>query len=259
MTRGPSLRSEKSLTEDTLVRALAARFCLPAWAFFSGVRNAAGFNANRTADGIAMSLWPSRGLEIYGFEIKVSRGDWLSEMRNPAKADDVFCYCDRWFLVAASRELVKAGELPPTWGLMVPRGDGLECVKEAPKNPAPELDRSFVAVLLKKVLDKQPDKVALAAGIAEAEARWDSQHEREITRLRDANEIQARELDGLKNALGARYHDPEKIAEAVRTVLNGGLSAMIGKLAYLGKEARQIAERAEATSEILAEPKGTEP
>ena len=73
-----STRSEKERTESDLTDALKARFCLPAWAFFPAVRNAAGFDANRTADGIAMSLWPSRGLEVYGFEIKVSRGDWLA-------------------------------------------------------------------------------------------------------------------------------------------------------------------------------------
>ena len=33
----------------------------------------------RYADAIAMNLWPSRGLAVHGFEIKISRGDWQRE------------------------------------------------------------------------------------------------------------------------------------------------------------------------------------
>jgi len=244
-------RSEKERTESNLTDALKARFCLPAWAFFPAVRNAAGFDANRTADGIAMSLWPSRGLEVYGFEIKVSRGDWLTEMRNPSKAEDIFRYCDRWFLVSASRELVKAGELPQTWGLMVPRGNGLEVVKEAPKNTAAALDRSFVAVLLKRVLEMEPNKIAVAAAIKETETRLTSAFERDTKYTREAQESQATELATLKEALGSRYSDAEKIADAVRVVLNGGTEAIARRLAYLAEEARNLAKAAEKAAEVL--------
>lgn len=244
-------RVAKERSESDLTDALRARFCLPAWAFFPSVRNAAGFDANRTADGIAMSLWPSRGLEVYGFEIKVSRGDWLSEMRNPAKSEDVFGYCDRWFLVSASRDLVKAGELPPTWGLMVPRGDGLEVVKEAPKNSAMALDRTFVAVLLKRTLEMQPDKIAVSEAIRETETRLRDAYERETKQTTEAQERQATELATLKEALGSRYHDAEKIADAVRVVLNGGTEAIARRLAYLAEEAKNLGKAAERAAEVL--------
>ena len=66
--------------------ALARKFCAPEYALFYEVANATGSAATRSADAIAMGLWPSRGLYLQGFEIKVSRSDWLSELKNPAKA-----------------------------------------------------------------------------------------------------------------------------------------------------------------------------
>ena len=92
----------------------------PTWAFIEQVRNAAGFNATRTADAIAMALWPSRGLELHGFEIKVSRSDWLRELKDPSKA--VVELVDRWWIVAPE-SVVHPSELLPSWGLLVARND----------------------------------------------------------------------------------------------------------------------------------------
>jgi hypothetical protein len=39
------------------------------------VRNATGFDANRSIDAVTMTLWPSLGLELAGMEIKISRSD----------------------------------------------------------------------------------------------------------------------------------------------------------------------------------------
>jgi hypothetical protein len=58
---------------------LAARYCAPAWAIFYEVANATGANGSRYADAVAMSLYPSRGLELHGFEVKKSRWDWVRE------------------------------------------------------------------------------------------------------------------------------------------------------------------------------------
>lgn len=139
---------------DELMAALAARYCRPAWAFLPEVRNGTGYQREpRTADAMAMSLWPSRGLELHGFEVKASRADWLGELKNPAKAEEIAAFCDRWWLVVGDKEIVKPAELPPTWGLMIPRGTGLIAVTEAPKLDATPLDRLFVASLLRKVTE----------------------------------------------------------------------------------------------------------
>ena len=103
--------------------AMLQRYCAPEFALLFEVGNATGFATNRHADAIAMSLWPSRGLALHGFEFKASRSDWVRELKDPAKAETIATFCDYWFLVESDREIVKANALPMTWGLLAPKGD----------------------------------------------------------------------------------------------------------------------------------------
>ena len=43
----------------------------------------------RTADMMAISTWPSRGLYAVGIEIKVNSSDLAKELASPSKADDI--------------------------------------------------------------------------------------------------------------------------------------------------------------------------
>lgn len=156
----------------------------PAWAFIPKVRNAAGFQATRTIDAIAMSLWPSRGLELHGHEIKVSRSDWLRELKDPAKAEAFTDLCDRWWIVVSDAKIVAAGELPPTWGLMVASGRGLRVVVEAPELPPTDAEwmpRTFLAALLRAgVRTTATTPVEIEAAVAAARAEWDEHHAENI-------------------------------------------------------------------------------
>ncbi len=144
------------LNTSQVLDALASRHD-KAWAFLPQVREAAGFGGFRICDALAMSLWPSRGLEIHGFEIKANRQDWLRELKNPAKADAICAYCDRWWLAVGDKSIVKDGELPPTWGLMVPRGHGLAVSVKAPKFEKTEpLNRDFLAAILRRAAEEIP-------------------------------------------------------------------------------------------------------
>jgi hypothetical protein len=138
-----------------ILQRLQGRYAAPEWAYFEQIRDAAGFHACRTADAIAMNLWPSRGLEVHGFEVKVSRADWRKEMKNPAKAEAVSQFCDRWWVVVGDAAIVKEGELPPTWGLLVPRGKGLAKKVDAPQLEPEPMDKSFVAALLKRASESK--------------------------------------------------------------------------------------------------------
>lgn len=134
-----------------IITRLQSRYSLPEWAFFEQVRDIAGFGASRTADAVAMNLWPGRGLELHGFEVKANRNDWRRELKNPAKAEAVSQFCDRWWVVVGDKDIVKDDELPPTWGLLVCRGKTQMVAKvKAPKLEPEPIDRHFLAVLLKK-------------------------------------------------------------------------------------------------------------
>lgn len=137
-----------------LYRLLERRYPDSQYALFPEVADSTGYGQSRWADAVAFNLWPSRGLEISGFEIKVSRSDWLSELKDHEKSSAVQRYCHRWWIVAGSRKLVKPEELPSTWGLLVPRGkDGLEAKVQAPLLKPKKITRKFVAAVMRRAAE----------------------------------------------------------------------------------------------------------
>jgi hypothetical protein len=121
------------------------------YAVAAAVRSHAGFDARRTADFVAMDLWPSKGLALHGHEIKVSRSDWLRELAEPAKAAEFIPYMHYWWAVVSGPRIVRDGELPDGWGLMVMRGPALAVVCKAPRRDARPLTPSRLAALLRAI------------------------------------------------------------------------------------------------------------
>lgn len=105
------------------------------------VRNDANW-ASRTADMMIQDTWAggsrwgdqSRIYPLHGFEVKVSRADWLAELRHPEKSEAFIPYLNYWWLVVPDKSLVAVDELPIGWGLLARRGRGLGCVVEAVRN-----------------------------------------------------------------------------------------------------------------------------
>lgn len=120
-----------------------------AWAYLEEVGNGTGGTKTRAADALALSLWPGRGIELHGHEIKVSRADWLRELRDVAKADSIQRFCDRWWLVVGDPAIVTPDELPPRWGLMAVKGGRLVATKPAPKLKRAPWTPAFVAAVFR--------------------------------------------------------------------------------------------------------------
>lgn len=104
----------------------------------------------RYADAVIMSLWPSRGLHLHGVEIKVSRSDWIREMRNPAKAERVAAYCDFWWLHVTPGVVHDLSEVPTQWGVREFDGKKWKTLREATKLDALPCDRGFLASLMRR-------------------------------------------------------------------------------------------------------------
>jgi len=141
----------------------------PAWAYLEEIRDEASFDGKRTLDAIGLGLWKSRGYELHGYELKISRGDLLKELKNPAKADPFFHRCDRFWLVCASG-ICKVEEVPAAWGLLLANsaGDRLRVAKMAPRNQLAirQVDRSFLVCLLRSAgagLKVAPERAAIEA------------------------------------------------------------------------------------------------
>lgn len=224
---------KQDITEVHLIEMLSRRFPPPEWAFLSHVKSATGFvRENRTSDAICMNLWPSRGLEIHGFEIKCNRGDWLKELRNPRKAEDVAQFCDRWWLVVSDKSIVLTGELPGTWGLLVPFGKGLKCVKAPEKQSVIAVDRPFLAAVLRKTQEAIHDDKQLKAkyqeGLKDGHHRSDQQWQAEVDSVRGENNRLKREIEEFEKASGINldkftwHGTPEELGKAFRVALEGG-------------------------------------
>lgn len=209
-------------TEDEVVQALAKKYAPPAYAFLRQVANRTG-GANRTADALAMCLWKSQGFELIGFEVKVSRGDWLNEVKHPEKADPILRYCDRWFIVTGSRDIIKAGELPEQWGWIAPRGDGMEIVRKAPYLKPAEPPREFLAAILRRFGEQYVpgDQVAEMA-TKRAEDRMESARVQFESRYRDLVALEDavrrfEEVSGLD--IRNNQYQVERIGEVVKLVM----------------------------------------
>lgn len=127
----------------------------PRYVVAEHVRNQAGFGgywgteALRTADAIAVDLWPSAGNLVHGFEVKVSRSDWLTELKDPTKADAFRRYCDHWWLVVPEDTIVR-DDLPEGWGLLaVGSNSQLRIKRRSPKLDRQPMTPSFMASLLR--------------------------------------------------------------------------------------------------------------
>lgn len=233
--------------------AVRRYFAAPEYVYFEEVRNAAGFDANRTADGFAMGVWPSRGLEIHGIEIKATRSDWLREKRDPSKAEGgIYPFCDHWWLAVADCKIVQDGELPPTWGLLAPRGGSLVAKVPAPKLEPRPVDRHFLAALLKRAYQGNPDMLRIeAARKAGYDAAKKERHERDDA-LVEAKQQEidrwAREAAAFKAASGVDFYpwNGGQIGKAVAFVQRGGLTQERKALEAVMIEARGVAERVEA-------------
>lgn len=165
-------------TSAEVYRILEKKYEPPAWAMFREVRSCTGFSkAERYADALAFGIWPSRGYKIIGFEIKVSRGDWIKELKDPAKSDAIQKYCDHWIIAVSNTAIIKASEVPETWGVVLCANDKLVSVKEAPKLEPAALDMAFVASVMRATLGKlgSEKNSSFNKGFAEGKAQAEAQ------------------------------------------------------------------------------------
>lgn len=138
-----------------LDRLAAGIWPSPAHVILREVRNATGYaQQSRAADALVVSVWPSRGVWFAGVEVKISRGDWRSELKNPEKSTEIQKFCDYWW-VAAAPEVVADGEVPSNWGLIEVDGAKARIIKDAPRlTPAP-LTSEFIASVLRNMVGTQ--------------------------------------------------------------------------------------------------------
>lgn len=182
----------------------------------------------RRFDLIALMSWQSRGHEVMGFEIKVSRSDWLKELATPAKAEPLVRLCSRWWIVAPP-EVVKVEELPATWGLLVIHPEQVRATKQAPLlSPEPWNDSVWRCMLLRQATRErhEPDDIqkAKSEGWKEGYAAAEESAKRLNAHLDDEVKSLRKIMHDAEKATGVSFRylsDFEGLGEVVRMMQQG--------------------------------------
>jgi hypothetical protein len=144
-----------------------------------------GFERSRIADFMAVRMFSSHGYEhltypeqsaladqgilsrkdrtptLIGHEVKVSRSDWLHELRQPEKAEAWKRFCHEWYLVVSEEAIVRPGELPEDWGLLVSHGRSLRMVQRATRLVPEPMGMSQIAALTRAVMQTEVRAVSV--------------------------------------------------------------------------------------------------
>lgn len=227
-----------------------------AWAIFREPSDGQGAHA----DVIAINAWASRRWEIWGFEVKASRGDWLKELASPEKSAYFFSRCDRWWLLAARQGIMKPGELPKGWGLMELRGNRLHTVTQAEPREA-IVDRGLVARILRQAhyeKQRQPASQELRAAEHRGYERGKAHERQAIKSEADDAAFRLKDLedrvDRFQTATGLRvgYATPQDLALVRAFVTDQEARKLLPmSLAALAEQAARVSERARKDGEAL--------
>lgn len=152
------------MTQDTarLREILRDRYPPPDWCMAFEVQAPREDGGLRFADAIAFDTRKFAGMQVHGFELKVSRADWLNEHRQPEKAMAARNLCDYWWNVAGSPGIFQADEGFAVDGLLEVRDGSLVILRHATRR-SPEdfirrdyLDRSLVAAVMRRLDPMEP-------------------------------------------------------------------------------------------------------
>lgn len=251
-----------------LITALKRKFDGNGYALLTEVGNGTGSRCTRHADALVMSLFPSRGLTLSGFELKQSRTDWLKELRDASKADAIARYCHFWNLVVSDLAIVKEGELPPTWGMwtLSPAGK-LVCIQQAkPNEHQAPLDWIFMAAVMRQIAYKQKsltreERLAIEQDVAnrERESARNSEQHLSLSLETLTNKVHSFEREtGL--SINSRFLgvEPRTVASAMRVLGGDEFEVTVRRYESLLREVKQFSPIVESAIRDIQKLRGSE-
>jgi hypothetical protein len=218
------MTDETKLTAYDLCAAIKERYPLPEWHCEAEVTI-----ERRRLDVVALNMWTTRRHGIVGFEIKVSRGDWLREIANFQKAEGWLAVCDTFYVVTPPK-LIKSDELPDGWGHLELCGSRMMTRRNAtPREPSATLPRELAARFLNRMATEvEHTKRNVRYQVREEVRKEIEASVRQKLEERFAGELKtatddARQFHQLIEALGLKY-EWKPADRAVR------LAKLLGKL-----------------------------
>ena len=214
------------------------------------VSDASGFSRSRSLDYMVVNLWQSRGLSVIGIEKKSNRGDWLKELKNPAKQENHYKHCDYFFLLTDKENVAKLEEIPLTWGWYHINEKGvLKTMKDAPKLSPEPIGKSLMCAMLRRAASKDKfvhvDSVQSFIEERSEQKRLDLEYR---TKQKAENYDSLRSIvDEFEKAAGLklddywwRKGDVSKIGEIVNLMLKGELADRKRSLEYAFNQVKGI-------------------
>lgn len=126
------------------------------WTVWFELRMGTGFGgtAEQKIDAFAMHEWPSEQFHRVAYEIKVSRGDFLRELRKPEKRRPALRYSNEFYFITPPN-IANFAEIPADCGLIEVAGDGsAKVMVKAPWRDSIPPTWRFVAAFLRRAKEK---------------------------------------------------------------------------------------------------------
>lgn len=156
------------LTSDAVYDALRLHYTPDRYALFGELRCATGFgmeDADQYLDAWMIGLWPSNGVHTTAFEIKVSRGDFIREMKKPKKRRRGLLLSNYFYFVAP-KGLLQVSEIPTECGLIeVDMQKNIHKTLTAPFRDMGRPNWRFVASLCRRIHKLEEDLLAKKAAL----------------------------------------------------------------------------------------------
>jgi len=241
--------ADKKLTTWEVLRY---KFPANEYVLIEEVSDASGFSRSRSLDYMLINLWNSRGLAVTGIEKKSNRGDWLKELKTPAKQENHFKHCDFFYLLTDKEGVAKLEEIPLTWGWYHINENGiLKTMKAAPKLESLPIGRSLLCAMLRRAACKESyvhiDSIEtrIQEAVEAQKIRLGNKMKSDLENYEDLKQQVAafEEASGVK--IAERYsgiNDSKKIGEIVKAIKNNGIKDYEDRLLRLENQAKSIYE-----------------
>jgi hypothetical protein len=257
--------AKSTLNSGGVIAALKqSQWSTEAYEWLTEVRSTPSrYESGRFADALVVSCWPSRGLYALGIEVKVARGDWIKELKSPAKSEPIQRFCKYWWL-ATTPGIVRDGELPETWGLVEVDGAKCKIIKHAPELFPEPPAWEFVASILRNAAKEQgkADGAAYHTGYAKGLEKSEALSARYNDAFRELKELESckHERDTLRDQADKFYaatghtmqhfQDHQHAAKAVKLAASMRHVDLDMTANRLENEAARIREAVESLREI---------
>lgn len=251
------------ITTAMVQAAMRKQWAAPEYAILWEVAPRTG-GGTRYADALIMPLWASRGFNLHGVEIKVSRADWMREAKDPSKAEAVGAYTDYWWIHTIPGVIRDVAEVPDAWGVRVWDGKRWTTMKQAEKTEAKACDRKFLASLLRRASEGAEvlAKAMATEALTEERAKIEAKIERGIADRSERKSKAETVVAGLAEGLGIDLldtyaydlkSDAAEIGALIKLIRETGVLSGYRSMASLANELRNAASAADDLADKMME------